>query len=708
MKILNYEIVTPRKIIIIFTLAIFLPSMYVGYLSFSTLSQRREAVRKILGSNLWISGEATLKAIEGALLDHERKALEPENFIRLIPSQKDKITSFSSSALSKDITGHLFLLDADFKILFPKIENEDVLIFQWGKDLPDSQFTQSLHRAELFEFSQHEYNRAVKLYKECALSAHSKRYQAIALEGLGRCFLSLKQYNDAYKVYNDLSQNYEQFKNKAGHPYGIIATLQLYKINQLLKIEPNDPKILLDLYKKIQEGVWLLDISTYDFFTTEIDSILENECNNGKFPEIRRSYLYLRNRQSPYRQTLVFTDTLKKYVIPKIQEKLSLSSVMDKYAPGRLLIPQEEGFYLISYDNLPNFQSEETFYGGISWNINSIKQITSGVLADKKKDTGLYYQIIDDRGRNILTGKEELPSKESLSLTYRVFPLPWKLLVSHSGMESLERTAHRENIFYGILLTFIVALMIIGAALIARDISRESEITRLKTEFVHNISHELKTPLTLIHLFGETLQRRDNLTDKERKECYEIITKESERLSHLINNVLDFSRIEMGRKEFTFKKDNIATVIRDTLESYRYHLEKKGFDIKTDIATNIPEIIIDGEAIASVLINLLSNAMKYSPKEKEVTVKLMRDGENALLQVADKGMGISPKETSKIFLRFYRSQNITASETGGSGLGLTLARHIIEAHGGLIQVESKPGKGSIFSVILPLSNPERK
>jgi signal transduction histidine kinase len=275
-------------------------------------------------------------------------------------------------------------------------------------------------------------------------------------------------------------------------------------------------------------------------------------------------------------------------------------------------------------------------------------------------------------------------------------------------MESLERTAHRENIFYGILLTFIVALMIIGAALIARDISRESEITRLKTEFVHNISHELKTPLTLIHLFGETLQRKENLTDEERKECYEIITKESERLSHLINNVLDFSRIEMGRKEFTFKNENIATVVSDTLESYRYHLERKGFTIETDITSDIPEIIIDREAIASVLINLLSNVMKYSPKEKEVTVKLMRDGENAVLQVKDKGIGISPKEILKIFQRFYRSQNITASEIGGSGLGLTLVKHIIEAHGGRIQVESEPGEGSIFSVILPISNPERK
>ncbi|MCK4429973.1 MAG: hypothetical protein KAW19_01605, partial [Candidatus Aminicenantes bacterium] len=358
---------------------------------------------------------------------------------------------------------------------------------------------------------------------------------------------------------------------KARHPYGIIAIFQLYEIDQHRKKVPNNPKILLDLYEKIRNGVWLLNISTYVFFTAEIELILENESNKENFPEIRKSYLNLLNQRSPYRQTLIFTNTIEKKVIPKIKEKLSLSQVMNEYAPGRLLIPQEKDFLLISYTILPDFQSEKTLYGGLYWDLNSIKkQVISRVLEDITKDSGIHYQIVDERGQNVLTGKEELTSKESLSLSYRVFPLPWKLLVSHSEIEVLERTAHRENFFYGILLTFIAVLMVLGAVLIARDISRESEITRLKTEFVHNISHELKTPLTLIRLFGETLQRKENLTDKEREECYEIITHESERLSHLINNVLDFSRIEMGRKEFAFKKGNLATVIRDTLESYRY------------------------------------------------------------------------------------------------------------------------------------------
>jgi signal transduction histidine kinase len=371
--------------------------------------------------------------------------------------------------------------------------------------------------------------------------------------------------------------------------------------------------------------------------------------------------------------------------------------------PGRLLITLEKDFFLVSYAILPDFQSEQTFYGGFCWDLNLLEnQIIPKVLEDITKDSGLDFKIVDERNQNITTGKEELTSEEFLALTFRMFPLPWRLLVSHPEIRALEKTARREIFFYGVLLTVIVALMLLGAVLIARDISRESETTRLKTEFVNNISHELKTPLTLIRLYGETLQRKENLTNKEKKECYEIITKESERLSHLINNVLDFSRIETGRKEFDFRKGYLQDVIQDTLESYRYHLEKKGFAIHKDIARDLPEMNFDGEAIASVLINLLSNAMKFSLKEKEVTVKLFRDNGNAVIQVADKGIGISPKEVPNIFQRFYQSENKTVSETRGSGLGLTLVKHITEAHGGTIEVESEVGKGSRFTIRIQL------
>jgi len=136
-------------------------------------------------------------------------------------------------------------------------------------------------------------------------------------------------------------------------------------------------------------------------------------------------------------------------------------------------------------------------------------------------------------------------------------------------------------------------------------------------------------------------------------------------------------------------------------------LEKKGFSIYSDIAGDFPEMNFDGEAIASVLVNLLSNAMKFSQDKKEVTVKLFRDNGNAILQVADKGIGIPRDEISKIFRRFYRSENKIVSDTRGSGLGLTLVNHIVEAHGGTIDVESEIGKGSRFTVRLPMADIEK-
>jgi signal transduction histidine kinase len=533
------------------------------------------------------------------------------------------------------------------------------------------------------------------------LYASSEQFRAIAFEGLGRCLLLSEKYDEAYKVFNELSERYGQLQNKAGHPYGIIAKFQLYEIASKRTDTESSLGILVSLYKQIREGTWPISQPVYDFYIAEIESILNSKA--GKFTEIQKSYSDIQKQESPYMQTLLFTDLLERNIIPRLKEKLSVSGVVSELIRERFPGTAEDGLFLVSYIIMPNFRSGQTFIGGFCWDLNFLKnRIIPKILQDLSRDSGLDFKIIDEKDQNISSGKDELTSGESMALAFRIFPLPWKLLVSHPEIKALEKTARREIFFYGFLLTVIVALMLFGAVMIARDISRESETNRLKTEFVNNISHELKTPLTLIRLYGETLQRKENLTNEEKKECYEIITKESERLSHLINNVLDFSRIEMGRKEFDFRKGYLQDVIQDTLESYRYHLEKKGFVIHSDIDYSIQEMNFDGEAIASALVNLLSNAMKFSPREKEVKVKLYRDNGNAVFQVSDKGIGISQKEIPKIFERFYQSEYKVASEAKGSGLGLTLVKHIIEAHGGTIEVESEVGRGSRFTIKIPL------
>lgn len=704
MKIFKHRIFTHRRVIIIFLLAILLPSLVAAYLSLSTFPKRREAVRNLLKSNLWISGESALNSIEGTLLNYEQKALKPENYFRLIRSKNTTSSDLFRSACSEDSTGHLFLLDADFNLVFPEIADENEFGTQLEKEIVYTQFRQLFNRAEYLEFSQKNYLPAADLYKQCTQYTSSDHNRAIALESLGRCYLLSDKYDEANKVYNEVAKNYGQFHNNAGQPFGIVAAFQLYEIARGKKEEENSLGILFNLYKQIRDGTWSVSQPSYDFYIAEIETALNNGIKDGKFPEIQKSYLEIQKQPSAYKQVLIFRDFLEKNVVSGIKEKSSLFREEDENTQGRFAGSSEDKFFLVSFVFLPDFQSGLRYYGGFCWNLRIVKdQLITRLLENISKDTGLDYKIVDDKDQSAMTGKKETISGESLAFTFRAYSLPWKLLVSHPGIRDLEKTSRREIFFYGFLLAVIVVLMLFGAVMIARDISREAETNRMKTEFVNNISHELKTPLTLIRLYGETLQRKENLTNEEKKDCYEIITKESERLSHLINNVLDFSRIEMGRKEFNFTTGYLQDVVRDTLESYRYHLEKKGFAVHSDISMDLPEMNFDGEAIASVLINLLSNAMKFSHKDKEVTVKLVRDNGNAVISVTDKGVGISQKEIPKIFERFYQSVNKITVEARGSGLGLTLVKHIVEAHGGIVEVESEIGKGSTFIVKIPLA-----
>jgi signal transduction histidine kinase len=244
-------------------------------------------------------------------------------------------------------------------------------------------------------------------------------------------------------------------------------------------------------------------------------------------------------------------------------------------------------------------------------------------------------------------------------------------------------------------------LMGAGIVLMYRNVSRELALAKLKSDFVSNVSHELRTPLALIRLYAETLELGRISNPGKHQEYYEIIRKESERLTALINNILDFSRIEAGKKEYSFRETDIADLVRSTLESYRFEIEQNGFYFEQKI-NNVPPLQVDREAIARSLLNLVNNAVKYSANEKYLGIHLYHRDGRVNLEVVDHGIGIPPKEQPKIFEKFYRVGDPLVHNTKGSGLGLSLVRHIVRAHGGEVRVESTPGHGSRFIITLPV------
>ncbi|HEX6900707.1 MAG TPA: HAMP domain-containing sensor histidine kinase [Thermoanaerobaculia bacterium] len=266
----------------------------------------------------------------------------------------------------------------------------------------------------------------------------------------------------------------------------------------------------------------------------------------------------------------------------------------------------------------------------------------------------------------------------------------------------------RRNFLVNLCLSAALAAVLLGGLMLAlRTASREMKLSEMKNDFVSNVSHELRTPLASIRVFGEFLRlgRVDN--PEKVREYGDYIETESRRLTQLINNILDFASIESGRKTYRFERCDVREVVCQTLKTFEVRLRQDGFNIVVEGAdTPLPPARIDAGAIAQSLSNLLDNAVKYSKDRKDIQVSLRRDGDLIVISVQDHGVGIARDEQQKIFDRFHRVGTGLVHDVKGSGLGLSIVRHIVEAHGGKVTVESRPGEGSVFSIHLPIETPE--
>jgi signal transduction histidine kinase len=279
----------------------------------------------------------------------------------------------------------------------------------------------------------------------------------------------------------------------------------------------------------------------------------------------------------------------------------------------------------------------------------------------------------------------------------------WRLALYQPAALSPRAAVDRQVMLFTVAFGLLLVVIATGLAATYRLVRRETETARLKAEFVANVSHDLKTPLSLIRVFGETLEMGRVTDEATRHEYYRVITHESERLSRLIENVLDFSRIEGGRRTYDLVPVSVEPLVRDTVESFAWVLTQQGFKMDVAIQPGLPEVPMDADAVSQALANLIDNAIKYSETRKVLTVEAaLRDGGLALT-VGDEGIGIPREEQGRIFDKFYRVGRSETQGRRGSGVGLALVRHVAEAHGGRVSVESRPGEGSRFTLWLPQS-----
>ncbi len=278
----------------------------------------------------------------------------------------------------------------------------------------------------------------------------------------------------------------------------------------------------------------------------------------------------------------------------------------------------------------------------------------------------------------------------------------WEAALYLMRPEQLQENARNVRRTLLLLIAAALAAIAVGGWAVFADARRQLALAQKKTDFVSNVSHELKTPLTSIRMFAEMMQA-GNVTEEKRPRYLRIIVAESERLTRLINNVLDFARLERKQKRYDFHPVDLHDVLARTWEGHELHLREQGFTTRWQAAPAPYPVRGDEDALAQIIVNLLSNAEKYSPERKEIELHSYLTEDSVNVSVLDRGSGVPAGEETKIFEAFYRAHDSLASGIQGSGLGLTLAQRIAREHGGEITFQAREGGGSNVTLRLPLT-----
>jgi two-component system phosphate regulon sensor histidine kinase PhoR len=269
------------------------------------------------------------------------------------------------------------------------------------------------------------------------------------------------------------------------------------------------------------------------------------------------------------------------------------------------------------------------------------------------------------------------------------------------GVVLLFRGEAELNVLMGILVLALSGAAVTGVSLVWVFVRREANLSQLQSDFVSKVSHELRTPLTSIRLFAETLALRRS--DPQTVEtCLAGLHREGSRLQDLIDRLLDWGRMESGRRQYHMEATDVQAVVRRALHDFEAVREHQNAELSVTLPEQTLPLWGEPASISDALLNLLTNASKYGGHPAQISLAASVTGDQVRIAVRDNGIGIPQREHKRIFQKFYRVDDRLSRVKQGSGLGLAIAKHVVKAHGGRIDVQSAPGKGSMFTIVLPV------
>lgn len=649
-----------QRLVGVFLVFILLPGTFLGVFVLRVLRQegqlvrqrtheRLERIAREIGRDLetefqrW--GETVRLAAKAGTLDKDsfpeiiRQALEQSGGGVLLSMSEEGLETFPSGALL---------------YVFASVPAPQTL----SKRLP-AHFVE----AESLEIEQKDYKNAILAYRSLLDSADTK-LRPMLLQRLARTLRKADRLDEAVSAYRDLRGLDTIWLG--GLPSDLIAQSELCSLAAERGDVAELAAMAIALYRDLAGGKWLLDKPRYLYYSDCCRSwCRESQVEIGDFNQIQMME----------------------------ERKLALSRAAEELLnePRRVLTGETDTHIAFWHSNpFTEVVLSESFLRLHWW---------SRVISAKGEDLDAALYSTD--GHALFGSPPTETPPFAIMHDVRIDEMPWLIQVWSSDPAAIYADMRQRQNLSLVILVFVAVLLVFGSYITVRIVRRELEISRMRADFVSTVSHEFRSPLTGIRHLGEMLLDGRAIDWKKQHHYFKMIVQESDRLTRLVENILDFSRMEEGRREYRFEPLNTSQWLRRLVADFETEIVADGVAIETDIPEGLPTILADGEALACAVNNLLDNAVKYSPGVKVVWLDAEAAGGEVRIGVRDRGVGISEHDRKHIFDRFYRVNGEIAKRVKGVGLGLSLVRHIITVHGGKVECEGRVGEGSTFSIRLP-------
>jgi signal transduction histidine kinase len=667
--------------------------------------ERLDEHRKIL--------EEVTKSVNDKILNTE------ESFLITISDHHD----FSQSELTGSIDSlknlyplieEVFLFDNTGEIQLPFAK---LLYYPDGSTQPLSSLsvvTSSggrVYEGQRFEFQERNYSKAIISYRGDFQKASDTSIKGELLNAIGRVLKKSSLFEDAIETYKIITRDYNNIQTTGGVPLGLAARSE---INSLYMATGDTLKAVseyLSLFKDLLDNNWILERAQFIFFSLQIgeavDNIFLKSPSNEALNQYRNDFTLLKEEEGEKRQITERLLAFRKDAAQDVKARIPLNPTEQENPVNRFTLESSDNEYLVSLSGrFLEIDNAEKEIPGLLLNATFLRDTIIGQALRNNIYSGRTGWMVKGRGdRTILQSKNSPSGSVSVRTNFEGGFPPWFVELYQNEPDLFQRFLFSRRGIYFFMFILLAGILIYGLILTTRTIARELELSRMKSDFVSTISHEFKSPLSSIRQLSEMLQSGRVPSEEYRQQYYDVLVEQSERLSLLIDNILDFSKIEEGKKEFDFRMIGIDPLLHDAVSAFQDQVRHKNFDIQLKIDEPLPRILADRAAISQAVTNLIDNAVKYSGDSRKIIVGAFAEDRNLVIEVEDFGIGISKEEINKIFERFYRVGDELTRQVKGSGLGLTLAKHIVEAHGGTIEVVSEVGKGSRFTIRLPLERP---